>query len=106
MAREGAIPTKSLPLRCKSRRAPRCGSLDLRRQQRLRRASPSSKPQECLVSLGGVLAPLADAFLNGIAPHAVFETLHDKGILVHKRHILPGELEGFEQCCLTGTQPR
>ena len=29
--------------------------------------------------------------------------LRDRGITVHERHILPAELEGFEQCWLTGT---
>ena len=62
--------------------------------------------QERLVSLGGVLTPLADAFLNGIAPHTVIEMLRYKGITVHERHILPVELEGFEHCWLAGTQSR
>ena len=29
--------------------------------------------------------------------------LKGKGITVHERHIMPEELEGFEQCWLTGT---
>ena len=29
--------------------------------------------------------------------------LDDKGIKVHERHIMPTELEGFQQCWLTGT---
>jgi branched-chain amino acid aminotransferase len=29
--------------------------------------------------------------------------MKDKGIPVIERHILPDELEGFEQCWLTGT---
>jgi branched-chain amino acid aminotransferase len=31
------------------------------------------------------------------------EMLREKGITVHERHIMPDELEGFEQCWLTGT---
>ena len=29
--------------------------------------------------------------------------LKDRQIKVHERHILPDELDGFEQCWLTGT---
>ncbi len=29
--------------------------------------------------------------------------LKEKGLTVHERHIMPEELEGFEQCWLTGT---
>jgi branched-chain amino acid aminotransferase len=52
---------------------------------------------------GEVHTPLADAFLNGITRQTVIQMLRDKGVAVHERHILPGELEGFEQCWLTGT---
>tara|TARA_B100001057_G_scaffold315551_1_gene315669 strand:- start:29 stop:898 length:870 start_codon:yes stop_codon:yes gene_type:complete len=52
---------------------------------------------------GKVHTPLADAFLNGLTRQAVIEILQEKGIKVHERHILPDELEGFEQCWLTGT---
>jgi len=52
---------------------------------------------------GEVHTPLADAFLNGITRQTVIQMLRDKQIKVHERHILPGELEGFEQCWLTGT---
>ena len=34
---------------------------------------------------------------------AVIKMLRDKQITVHERHIMPEELEGFEQCWLTGT---
>jgi branched-chain amino acid aminotransferase len=33
----------------------------------------------------------------------VIGMLKDRQIPVHERHILPEELEGFEQCWLTGT---
>jgi len=52
---------------------------------------------------GEVHTPLADAFLNGITRQTVIQMLRDKQIKVHERHILPSELEGFEQCWLTGT---
>ncbi len=47
--------------------------------------------------------PLPDAFLNGITRQTVIGMLRDQGIVVHERHILPAELEGFQQCWLTGT---
>ena len=50
-----------------------------------------------------VHTPTADAFLNGITRQTVIEMLKEKGIRVIERHIMPEELEGFEQCWLTGT---
>lgn len=55
------------------------------------------------VKKGEVHTPLADAFLNGLTRQAVIEMLQMKGIIVHERHIMPEELEDFEQCWLTGT---
>ena len=52
---------------------------------------------------GEVHTPLADAFLNGLTRQTVIGMLGKKGIKVHERHIMPEELEGFEQCWLTGT---
>ena len=52
---------------------------------------------------GEVYTPKADAFLNGITRQTVIEMLKEKGIRVIERHIMPEELEGFEQCWLTGT---
>ncbi|RYG91240.1 branched-chain amino acid aminotransferase [Loktanella sp. IMCC34160] len=52
---------------------------------------------------GEVHTPLADAFLNGITRQTIIAMLRDKGITVHERHIMPEEMEGFEQCWLTGT---
>ena len=52
---------------------------------------------------GEVHTPLADAFLNGLTRQTVMEMLREKGITVHERHVMPDELEGFEQCWLTGT---
>jgi len=52
---------------------------------------------------GEVHTPLADCFLNGLTRQTVIGMLRDMQIKVHERHILPAELEGFEQCWLTGT---
>jgi branched-chain amino acid aminotransferase len=52
---------------------------------------------------GEVHTPKADCFLNGITRQTVIGMLEDRQIKVHERHILPEELEGFEQCWLTGT---
>ncbi|WP_101066953.1 branched-chain amino acid aminotransferase [Roseovarius salinarum] len=52
---------------------------------------------------GEVHTPLPDCFLDGITRQTVIGMLNDRGFTVHERHIMPGELEGFEQCWLTGT---
>ncbi|MFZ0100623.1 MAG: branched-chain amino acid aminotransferase [Gemmobacter sp.] len=52
---------------------------------------------------GEVHTPLPDAILNGITRQTVIGMLRAKGITVHERHIEAAELEGFEQCWLTGT---
>ena len=52
---------------------------------------------------GEVHTPDASAFLNGITRQTVIGMLRDKGITVVERTIKPAELEGFEQCWLTGT---
>ena len=52
---------------------------------------------------GEVHTPDPDCFLNGITRQTVVGMLKDKQIKVHERHIMPEELEGFEQCWLTGT---
>lgn len=52
---------------------------------------------------GEVHTPDPDCFLNGITRQTVVGMLKEKGITVHERHIMPEELEGFEQCWLTGT---
>ena len=55
------------------------------------------------VKNGEVHTPLPDAILNGITRQTVIGMLRDKGITVHERYIEAAELEGFEQCWLTGT---
>ncbi|WP_299564994.1 branched-chain amino acid aminotransferase [uncultured Sulfitobacter sp.] len=52
---------------------------------------------------GEVHTPDPDCFLNGITRQTVIGMLRERGITVHERHIMPEELEGFEQCWLTGT---
>ncbi|TRD23205.1 branched-chain amino acid aminotransferase [Palleronia caenipelagi] len=55
------------------------------------------------VKNGEVHTPTPDCFLNGITRQTVLQMLRDKGITFHERHIMPEELESFEQCWLTGT---
>jgi len=52
---------------------------------------------------GEVHTPTPDCFLNGLTRQTVIGMLGDRQIKVHERHIMPDELEGFEQCWLTGT---
>ena len=52
---------------------------------------------------GEVHTPLPDCFLNGITRQTVVGMLKERQVKVHERHIEPGELEGFQQCWLTGT---
>jgi branched-chain amino acid aminotransferase len=52
---------------------------------------------------GAVHTPTPDCFLNGITRQTVIGMMKDKGIQVIERHIMPDELESFEQCWLTGT---
>ena len=50
-----------------------------------------------------VYTPIPDCFLNGITRQTVIQILKGKGIRVIEKHILPNEMESFEQCWLTGT---
>ncbi len=52
---------------------------------------------------GEVHTPKPDCFLNGLTRQTVIGMLEEKQIKVHERHIMPEELESFEQCWLTGT---
>jgi len=52
---------------------------------------------------GEVHTPTPDAFLNGLTRQTVITMLQEKGINVVERHIMPEELESFEQCWLTGS---
>lgn len=50
-----------------------------------------------------VHTPLPDCFLNGLTRQTVISLLKERQIKVEERHILPSELENFQQCWLTGT---
>ncbi len=52
---------------------------------------------------GAVHTPLPDCVLAGITRQTVIDLLRAEGVTVHERHIGPHELEGFQQCWLTGT---
>ena len=52
---------------------------------------------------GEVHTPKPDCFLNGITRQTVISMLEERGVKVNVRHIMPEELEGFEECWLTGT---
>jgi len=52
---------------------------------------------------GEVHTPLPDAILNGLTRQTVIQMLRDRQIKVNERHILPSELDSFEQCFLTGS---
>ncbi len=52
---------------------------------------------------GEVHTPTPDCFLNGLTRQTVIGMLNDRNIKVIERHIMPEELESFEQCWLTGT---
>ena len=52
---------------------------------------------------GKVITPTPDCFLDGLTRQTVIGLLREKGIEVEERHIMPSELETFEQCWLTGT---
>ena len=55
------------------------------------------------VKEGVVHTPTPDCFLDGLTRQTAIALLREKGVEVVERHILPEELEGFEQCFLTGT---
>ena len=52
---------------------------------------------------GAIHTPLTDCFLNGLTRQTVIAMLRERGVEVVERHIAPGEMEGFQQCFLTGT---
>ncbi|PSJ60578.1 branched-chain amino acid aminotransferase [Kumtagia ephedrae] len=52
---------------------------------------------------GKIHTPAADCFLNGITRQTVIDLARRRGFEVNERIIEASELEGFEQCFLTGT---
>ncbi len=56
-----------------------------------------------LVQDGRIHTPTPDCFLDGITRRTVIGLARDRQIKVHERAIMPEEMEGFEQCFITGT---
>ena len=52
---------------------------------------------------GALHTPTPDCFLDGITRRTVIDLARRRGIEVVERAIMPEEMEGFEQCFLTGT---
>jgi branched-chain amino acid aminotransferase len=52
---------------------------------------------------GQIHTPIADCFLAGITRQTVIDLARARGIEVVERRIMPEELEGFNECFLTGT---
>jgi len=52
---------------------------------------------------GKIHTPTPDCFLDGITRRTVIGLARDRGLELIERAIMPEELEGFEQCFLTGT---
>ncbi len=52
---------------------------------------------------GELHTPTPDCFLDGITRRTVIGLARDRQIKVHERAIMPDEMEGFEQCFITGT---
>jgi branched-chain amino acid aminotransferase len=55
------------------------------------------------VKEGKLHTPTPDCFLDGITRRTVIELARRRGLEVIERTILPEEMDGFEQCFLTGT---
>jgi branched-chain amino acid aminotransferase len=52
---------------------------------------------------GAIHTPIADCFLDGITRRTVIELARRRGFEVLERRIRPEELEGFNECFITGT---
>ena len=52
---------------------------------------------------GDIHTPIPDCFLNGITRQTVIELVRNKGLNLTERHILPSEINGYEEAFLTGT---
>lgn len=55
------------------------------------------------VKEGKIHTPTPDCFLDGITRRTVIDLAKRRGIEVVERKIMPDEMEGFEECFLTGT---
>ena len=47
--------------------------------------------------------PIPDCFLNGITRQAVIEIVKNKGFKLIEKHILPEEIDQYDEAFLTGT---
>ena len=47
--------------------------------------------------------PIADCFLNGITRQTVIEMVKKQGLNLVEKHILPNEIENYDEALLTGT---
>lgn len=47
--------------------------------------------------------PIPDCFLNGITRQAVIKMVTDQGFRVTEKHILPSEIDNYDEAFLTGT---
>jgi branched-chain amino acid aminotransferase len=52
---------------------------------------------------GVIHTPTADCFLDGITRRTVIDLAKRRGFEVQERRIMPDELEGFNECFITGT---
>ncbi len=52
---------------------------------------------------GAIHTPIADCFLDGITRRTVIDLAKRRGFEVIERRILPEELDGFNECFITGT---
>ena len=50
-----------------------------------------------------IYTPIPDCFLNGITRQTVIELVKDKGFNLIEKHILPNEIDQYEEAFLTGT---
>ncbi|MDH3581740.1 MAG: branched-chain amino acid aminotransferase [Hyphomicrobiales bacterium] len=55
------------------------------------------------VQEGVIHTPTPDCFLDGITRRTVIDLAQKRGLEVVERAILPAELDGFEECFITGT---
>jgi len=47
--------------------------------------------------------PIPDCFLNGITRQAVIKMVSDQGFKITEKHILPSEIDNYDEAFLTGT---
>lgn len=67
------------------------------------RVAESTGSNVFFVQDGELHTPVPDCFLNGITRQTVIRLAQQQGIKVIERPIWPEDLEGFEQCFLTGS---